>query len=126
MRADRAHLRKEHKAAGTLNCYADGFDGFRCDFVTGDVSTRDYFQPSTSGQATIAAATWNVGAHVSILPSMESTGSLDILKLKQRSRMGATDAKNQSSPCDRSKARMPMAECSNLHTPRSRDLRHAR
>ena len=66
---------KEHKAAGTPNCYGGDFDGFRGDFVTGDVSTRDYFQLPTSGQATIAAATWNVGAHVSILPSMKSTGS---------------------------------------------------
>ncbi len=84
---------KEHKAAGTPNCYGG-------DFVTGDVSTRDYFQLPTSGQAMIAAATWNVGAHVSILPSMESTGSVDILKLGQRRRMGVTDAKDRSSLCD--------------------------
>jgi len=61
LRADRAPPLQGAKAAGTLSCYADGFAGFRCDFVTGDVSTRDYFHPSTSGQATIAAGTWNVG-----------------------------------------------------------------
>ncbi len=75
MRADRASPLQGAKAAGTLSCYADSFASFRCDFVTGDVSTREYFHPSTGGQATIAAATWNVGAYVSILPSMKSTGS---------------------------------------------------
>jgi len=61
LRAYRAPPLQGAKAAGTLSCYTDGFARFRCDFVTGDVSTREYFQPSSSGQATIAAETWNVG-----------------------------------------------------------------
>jgi len=69
LRADRAPPLQGVQAAGTLSCYAGGFDGFRCDFVTGDVSTREYFHPSTGGQATIAAATRNVGAYVSICPA---------------------------------------------------------
>jgi lysophospholipase L1-like esterase len=39
-------------------CRFDGNAVFAAEFTTGDVTTRDYFHPSVSGQAKLAAATW--------------------------------------------------------------------
>jgi lysophospholipase L1-like esterase len=42
-------------------CRYDGDAVFNTTFTTSDVSTRDYFHPSPSGQAKLAAGTWAVG-----------------------------------------------------------------
>jgi lysophospholipase L1-like esterase len=42
-------------------CKYDGGKVFATEFSTSDVSSRDYFHPSTTGQAKLAAGTWNVG-----------------------------------------------------------------
>jgi lysophospholipase L1-like esterase len=44
--------------AATAKCRFDGFAVANYAFVKSDVSTRDYFHPSLSGQATLAALTW--------------------------------------------------------------------
>ena len=41
-----------------IHCRFDGNAAFDLQFVRSDVSTRDYFHPSVSGQARAAAATW--------------------------------------------------------------------
>jgi hypothetical protein len=41
-----------------IHCRFDGNAAFKLQFVPSDVSTRDYFHPSVSGQAKAAAATW--------------------------------------------------------------------
>jgi lysophospholipase L1-like esterase len=40
------------------SCHYDGGAAYAVAFTTGDVTTRDYFHPSTSGQAKAAAAIW--------------------------------------------------------------------
>jgi len=40
-------------------CKFDGNTGFNTAFSTGDVSTRDYFHPSVSGQALLASREWS-------------------------------------------------------------------
>jgi len=47
--------------AGYANCQFDGNAVFNTVFTTADVNTRDYFHPSTSGQAKLAAVTWAAG-----------------------------------------------------------------
>lgn len=42
----------------TPKCRFDGFAVANYQFAKSDVSTRDYFHPSLSGQATLAAVTW--------------------------------------------------------------------
>jgi lysophospholipase L1-like esterase len=42
-------------------CRFDGNAVFNTTFTVSDVSTRDYFHPSLSGQAKLAAGTWTVG-----------------------------------------------------------------
>ena len=44
--------------AVTVKCRFDGFAVANYAFVKSDLSTRDYFHPSLSGQATLAALTW--------------------------------------------------------------------
>ncbi len=44
--------------AGFIHCRFDGNAAFNLEFVPSDVSTRDYFHPSVSGQARAAAVTW--------------------------------------------------------------------
>jgi hypothetical protein len=39
-------------------CKYDNGAGFKTQFATGDVSTRDYFHPSVEGQALIASIAW--------------------------------------------------------------------
>jgi lysophospholipase L1-like esterase len=46
--------------AAYAQCLFDGGAVFATDFLASDVSTRDYFHPSTSGQAKLAAVTWGV------------------------------------------------------------------
>jgi lysophospholipase L1-like esterase len=41
-----------------IHCRFDGNAAFNLQFVPSDVSTRDYFHPSVSGQARAAAVTW--------------------------------------------------------------------
>ena len=54
--ADNAAL--AHVCAQFTQCRFDGNAAFNLRFVPSDVSTRDYFHPSVSGQAKAAAATW--------------------------------------------------------------------
>ena len=42
-------------------CRFDGDAVFNTVFTTSDVNTRDYFHPSTSGQARLAGVTWSAG-----------------------------------------------------------------
>jgi lysophospholipase L1-like esterase len=44
-----------------LHCHFDGNAAFNTDFLPSDVSTRDYFHPSTAGQAKAARVTWEAG-----------------------------------------------------------------
>lgn len=44
--------------AATAKCRFDGFAVANYAFARSDISTRDYFHPSLSGQATLAAITW--------------------------------------------------------------------
>jgi hypothetical protein len=44
--------------AQLIHCRFDANAAFKLQFVASDVSTRDYFHPSVSGQAKAAAATW--------------------------------------------------------------------
>jgi lysophospholipase L1-like esterase len=46
--------------AAYTQCKSDGGAVFRTDFTSADVSGRDYFHPSTAGQAKLAAGTWAV------------------------------------------------------------------
>jgi GDSL-like Lipase/Acylhydrolase. len=48
----------QNECARHANCKFDDFAGFDYKFAESDVSTRDYFHPSVSGQATIARVTW--------------------------------------------------------------------
>jgi hypothetical protein len=41
-----------------IHCRYDGNAAFNIQFVPSDVSTRDYFHPSVSGQARAAAVAW--------------------------------------------------------------------
>jgi lysophospholipase L1-like esterase len=47
--------------AGYAKCRFDGNAVYNTTFTTSDVNTRDYFHPSTSGQAKLAAVTWSAG-----------------------------------------------------------------
>jgi len=42
-------------------CLFDGYKVFNTAFATSDVSTRDYFHPTISGQAKLALVSWGVG-----------------------------------------------------------------
>jgi len=42
-------------------CRFDGNAVFKTTFSASDINTRDYFHPSTSGQAKLAAVTWSAG-----------------------------------------------------------------
>ena len=46
--------------AAYTHCKSDGGAVFATDFTSADVTGRDYFHPSTAGQAKLAAATWAV------------------------------------------------------------------
>jgi hypothetical protein len=43
------------------HCWFDGNAVFNTAFATSDVSTRDYFHPSPTGQAKLAAVMWSAG-----------------------------------------------------------------
>lgn len=43
------------------HCRFDGYTGFTTQFSAGDVSTRDYFHPSISGEAKLASVSWQAG-----------------------------------------------------------------
>lgn len=42
-------------------CVWDGWNTFCTAFAASDVSTRDYFHPSVSGQKKLATVSWNAG-----------------------------------------------------------------
>ena len=44
-----------------IHCRFDGGAAFALQFATSDVSTRDYFHPSISGQTKAASVTWAAG-----------------------------------------------------------------
>jgi hypothetical protein len=44
-----------------IHCRFDGVAAFALQFTTSDVSTRDYFHPTVSGQAKAASVTWAAG-----------------------------------------------------------------
>ena len=44
-------------------CHFDGYAVYNFRFVRSDVTTRDYFHPSVSGQAKLAEVTWQVGPY---------------------------------------------------------------
>lgn len=46
---------------GTGACRTDGGATFNTKYVASDISTRDYFHPSASGQAKLAAVSWSAG-----------------------------------------------------------------
>jgi hypothetical protein len=47
------------QVCGTFaSCHYDGGAAYNVVFATSDVTTRDYFHPSVSGQAKAAAAEW--------------------------------------------------------------------
>jgi lysophospholipase L1-like esterase len=46
--------------AAYRQCKSDGGAVFQTDFTSADVTGRDYFHPSTAGQAKLAAGTWAV------------------------------------------------------------------
>jgi hypothetical protein len=54
--ADNAAIQRV--CATFIHCRFDGNAAFNLQFVPSDVSTRDYFHPSVSGQARAAAVTW--------------------------------------------------------------------
>ena len=47
--------------AAYANCLFDGNAVFNTKFTSTDVSTRDYFHPSISGQRRLACVTWGAG-----------------------------------------------------------------
>lgn len=57
-RVDEFNQALSEACAATAKCRFDGFAVANYAFVKSDVSTRDYFHPSLSGQATLAALTW--------------------------------------------------------------------
>jgi lysophospholipase L1-like esterase len=44
-----------------IQCRFDGYAVFNAVFVASDITGRDYFHPSTSGQAKLASVTWAAG-----------------------------------------------------------------
>jgi lysophospholipase L1-like esterase len=62
-----------------VHCRFDGNAAFNVQFTTGDVSTRDYFHPSVSGQAKSAAATWaaTFDFHDGVAPVSSATTAPD-------------------------------------------------
>jgi hypothetical protein len=44
-----------------IQCRFDGYAVFNTVFVASDITGRDYFHPSTSGQAKLASITWAAG-----------------------------------------------------------------
>jgi lysophospholipase L1-like esterase len=62
-----------------IHCRFDNSGVFNTQFATTDVSTRDYFHPSLSGQATLAAGTWAGGFDFTdqIAPMTTATTSVD-------------------------------------------------
>lgn len=71
--ARRAAVREHNKALNQAledacrtyaKCVWDGWAVFCTQFAAGDVSTRDYFHPSVSGQAKLADVSWRAGPFV--------------------------------------------------------------
>jgi lysophospholipase L1-like esterase len=60
-----------------IHCRFDGNAAFNLQFVPSEVSTRDYFHPSVSGQAHAAAVTWSATFDFSDQVAPVSSGSAD-------------------------------------------------
>ncbi|BDV31708.1 GDSL-type esterase/lipase family protein [Microbacterium terricola] len=57
-RVNEYNLALEAACAATAKCRWDGYAVAGYAFAKSDISTRDYFHPSVSGQASLAAVTW--------------------------------------------------------------------
>lgn len=53
----------EAACAATAKCRWDGYAVANYAFAKSDISTRDYFHPSTTGQKNLAAVTWQTGPY---------------------------------------------------------------
>jgi lysophospholipase L1-like esterase len=53
----------ESVCAAYRQCHFDGYAVFETSFARSDVTTRDYFHPSISGQAKLAAVSWAAGPY---------------------------------------------------------------
>jgi hypothetical protein len=60
-----------------IHCRFDGNAAFDIQFVPSEVSTRDYFHPSLSGQALAAAVTWRATFDFTDQVAPESTATED-------------------------------------------------
>jgi hypothetical protein len=60
-----------------VHCRFDGYAAYNLAFTTGDVTTRDYFHPSVSGQAKAAATAWASGFDFADQTAPVSTGAVD-------------------------------------------------
>jgi lysophospholipase L1-like esterase len=63
--------------ASYIHCRFDGNAAFNLQFVPSDVSTRDYFHPSVSGQARAAGVTWAATFDFTDQVAPVSTAALD-------------------------------------------------
>jgi GDSL-like Lipase/Acylhydrolase family len=66
-----------HVCAEFIHCRFDGNAAFNLQFVPSEVSTRDYFHPSVSGQAHAAAVTWSATFDFGDQVAPVSSGSAD-------------------------------------------------
>lgn len=62
-RVDEYNAALEAACAATAKCRFDGYAVANYAFTRADISTRDYFHPSLTGQRTLAAITWAVSPY---------------------------------------------------------------
>jgi hypothetical protein len=60
-----------------VHCHFDGYAAYNLAFTTADVTTRDYFHPSVSGQTKAAATAWSSGFDFTDVTAPVSLGSID-------------------------------------------------
>jgi lysophospholipase L1-like esterase len=60
-----------------VHCRFDGYAAYNLAFTTADVTTRDYFHPSVSGQVKAAATAWSSGFDFTDVTAPVSAGSID-------------------------------------------------
>jgi lysophospholipase L1-like esterase len=75
-----------------VHCRYDDDAAFETRFAAADVSNRDYFHPSLSGQATAAAATWAAGFDFTDVVAPRSRAWVAPAPLGSRVRLTAVDA----------------------------------
>jgi lysophospholipase L1-like esterase len=78
--------------AAQVHCRYDGGAAFNTVFATADVSNRDYFHPSASGQGTAAAVTWAAGYDFTDIVAPRSRAWVAPIATGSRVRLTATDA----------------------------------